>query len=108
MKKDKYLQIFNYLLEFSKLRSKPVRDIESSDTQYPNIVWFADIPQFDIFDCITFPNYNQDADYWLKIAKPKDEPQPPTFAKLSETLTDWIIKESLTDENGTPILKWKR
>jgi len=34
MNKDKYLQIFNYLLEFSKFRSKPVRDIESSDTQY--------------------------------------------------------------------------
>jgi very-short-patch-repair endonuclease len=105
MKKDKYLQIFNYLLEFSKLRSNPVRDIESSDTQYPDKVWFADIPQYEIFDCITFPNYNQDADYWLKIAKPKGEPQEPTFPKLSETLTDWIVKESLTDENGTPILK---
>lgn len=105
MKKEKYLQIFNYLLEFSKLRSNPVRDIESSDTQYPDKVWFADIPQYEIFDCITFPNYNQDADYWLKIAKPKGEPQPPTFAKLSETLSDWIVKESLTDENGTPILK---
>lgn len=102
MKKDKYLQIFNYLLEFSKLRSNPVRDIESSDTQYPDKVWFADIPQVDIFDCITFPNYNQDADYWLKIAKPKGVP---TFAKLSETLTDWIVNESLTDENETPILK---
>lgn len=63
MKKERYLQIFNYLLEFSKLRSNPVRDIESSDTQYPDKIWFADIPQYDIFDCITFPNYNQDADY---------------------------------------------
>ena len=105
MKKDKYLQIFNYLLEFSKLRSNPVRDIESSDTQYPDKIWFADIPQYEIFDCITFPNYNQDVDYWLKISKPKGEPQEPTFPKLSETLTDWIVKESLTDENGTPILR---
>lgn len=56
MKKDKYLQIFNYLLEFSKLRSNPVRDIESSETQYPETLWLADIPQHDIFDCITFTN----------------------------------------------------
>ena len=104
MKKEKYLQIFNYLLEFSKLRSKPVRDIENSDTQYPEKVWFAEIPQYDIFDCITFPNYNQDADYWLKINKPKGEPQPPTFPRLSEILTDWIVKDSLTDENGIPFL----
>ncbi len=105
MKKEKYLQIFNYLLEFSKLRSKAVRNIESSDTQYPDILWFADIPQYDIFDCITFPNSNQDTDYWLKIVKPKNEPQSPTFPKLNETLTEWIVKESLTDENGIPILK---
>lgn len=104
MKKDKYLQIFNYLLEFSKLRSNPVRDIESSDTQYPDKIWLADIPQYDIFDCITFPTYNQDADYWLKIVKPKGEPQQPIFPKLTDTLSDWIVKESLTDENGTPVL----
>ncbi|MEW6609419.1 MAG: hypothetical protein AB1414_18570, partial [bacterium] len=52
MKKEKYLQIFNYLLEFSKLRCNPVRNIESSETQYPNIIWFADIPQNELFDCI--------------------------------------------------------
>jgi len=84
--KAKYLQIFQYLLEFSKLRSNPVRDIEGSD-QYPEIVWLADIPQCEIFDCVTFQNYNQDADYWLKISKPK-EPQHPIFPKLSETLSD--------------------
>lgn len=105
MKKEKYLQIFNYLLEFSKLRSNPVRDIENSDTQYPDKVWFADIPHYDIFDCITFSNYNQEADYWLKIIKPKNEPMQPQFQKLSETLSDWVEKDSLTNENGTPIIK---
>ncbi len=105
MKKNKYLQIFNYLLEFSKLRSNPVRDIDSSETQYSDKIWFADIPHFDIFDCITFPTYNQEADYWLKIGKPKGEPRQPTFPKLSESLSDWIEKSSLTNENGTPILK---
>lgn len=105
MKKDKYLQIFNYLLEFSKLRSNPVRNIENSESQYPDKIWLADIPQFDIFDCITFPNYNHDADYWLKITKPKGEPQAPTFPELSETLKEWIVKDSLLDENGTPTLK---
>lgn len=45
MKKDKYLQIFNYLLEISKLRS-PVRDFERSDTQYPDKIYFSDIPQY--------------------------------------------------------------
>jgi DNA polymerase III delta prime subunit len=104
-KKDKYLQIFNYLLEFSKLRSKPVRDIENADSQYPDKIWFVDIPQCEIFDCITFPNYSQDADYWLKISKPKEEPKPPAFSKLSDTLTDWIVEDSLIDENGMPVLK---
>lgn len=104
MKKEKYLQIFNYLLEFSKLRSKPVRDIENSEA-YPEVVWFNDIPQYESFDCVTFQNYNKDTDYWIKISKPKGEPQPPKFPKLTETLTDWIVKESLIDENGTPKLK---
>ena len=105
MKKDKYLQIFNYLLEFSKLRSNPVRDIESSASQYPDKLWFSEIPQCEIFDSITFPNYNQDSDYWLKISKPKEEPQEPEFAKLSESLNEWIVKESLTDETEAPSLK---
>lgn len=105
MNKGKYLQIFNYLLEFSKLRSKPVRDIENAESQYPDIVWLNDIPQCEIFDCITFSTYNQDADYWLKINKPKAEPTQPIFPKLSDTLNDWIEKDSLIDENGIPVLK---
>lgn len=100
--KQKYLQIFEYLLEFSKLRSKPVRDIESAE-QYPENIWLADIPKCDIFDCITFQNYNHDADYWLKIGKPK-EPKPPIFVTLIDSVTDWIIKDSLIDESIVPCL----
>lgn len=100
--KQKYLQIFEYLLEFSKLRSKPVRDIESAE-QYPENIWLADIPKCDIFDCITFQNYNHDADYWLKIGKPK-EPKPPIFVTLIDSVTDWIIKDSLIDESVVPCL----
>lgn len=104
MKKEKYLQIFNYLLEFSKLRSNPVRNIENSEI-YTDILWLANIPQNDIFDCIVFPNYNQDADYWLKIGKPKGEPLTPSFPIVNETLNEWINKEGLLDENGIPTLK---
>jgi len=108
MKKKKYLQIFNYLLEYSKLRGKAVKNIEAAESQYPHIIWFANIPQYDIFDCITFPNFNQDAEYWIKINKPKVEPQRPSFPKLSAALNDWIEKDSLLDENGMPVLKKER
>ena len=91
IKKEKYLQIFNYLLEFSKLRSNPVRDIENSDTQYPEVIWFADIPQHQLFEFITFPDYNQDADYYLKIRKPTNEPIEPKFEKLPYKFKNWLL-----------------
>ena len=50
MKKDKYLQIFNYLKEFSKLRSNPVRDIDAQETQYPEKFWLNDIPENVLFE----------------------------------------------------------
>lgn len=105
MNKDKYLQIFNYLLEFSKLRSKPIRDIENSE-QYPESerVWLADIPECEIFDCIIFPHYNQDADYWVKITKPVNEPKPPKFPELTPSLTEWINKDSLINGTAKPFL----
>jgi very-short-patch-repair endonuclease len=100
--KNKYLQIFEYLLEFSKLRSKPVRDIESSD-QYIENIYLADIPQCDSFDAVTFKKYKDDADYWLKISKPR-EPKSPVFPEIDGLLKDWIIIDSLTNEVGEPCL----
>jgi len=104
MKKAKYLQVFNYLLEFSKIRSNPVRDIEISESQYPERLWFSNIPQNSCIDLITNADFNEESDFWIKITKPV-EPIRPSFPKLSNNLEPWIIKESLDDENSIPKLQ---
>ncbi|MBK8566260.1 MAG: AAA family ATPase [Saprospiraceae bacterium] len=104
MKKDKYLQIFNYLKEFSKLRSNPVRDIEAQETHYPEKFWLNDIPENELFENIIRPVFNEDNDYWLKVRKPK-EPTKPEFAKLTENLEKWIDKPTLLNDEGEPKLK---
>ena len=104
MKKDKYLQIFNYLKEFSKLRSNPVRDIDAQETQYPEKFWLNDIPIYELFENIIIPDFNEENDYWLKVRKPK-EPSKPEFAKLKENLEKWIDKPTLFNEEDEPKLK---
>jgi len=101
MKKEKYLQIFNYLKEFSKLRSNPVRDIEAQETQYPEKFWLNDIPENELFENIIRPEFNSDNDYWLKVKKPK-EPTKPEFSKLSDNLELWIERATLFDEEDEP------
>jgi superfamily I DNA and/or RNA helicase/very-short-patch-repair endonuclease len=103
--REKYLQIFNYLREFSKLRSKPVRDIENSETQYQEIIWLADIPEHSFFNCITFNNYSQDVDYYIKISKPQNTAIKPKFPLDSYLFREWLVEESLTDEGNFPQLK---
>jgi hypothetical protein len=104
MKKEKYLQIFNYLKEFSKLRSNPVRDIDAQETQYPEKFWLNDIPENELFENIIRPEFNSDNDYWLKVKKPK-EPTKPEFSKLSDNLELWIERATLFDEEDKPKLK---
>jgi len=104
MKKDKYLQIFNYLKEFSKLRSNPVRDIDAQEAQYPEKFWLNDIPDNELFENIIRPDFNEDNDYWIKVRKPK-EPAKPEFTKLTENLEKWIDKPTLLNEEDEPKLK---
>jgi very-short-patch-repair endonuclease len=104
MKKDKYLQIFNYLKEFSKLRSNPVRDIDAQETQYPEKFWLYDIPENELFENIIRSDFNEDNDYWLKGRKPK-EPVKPEFTKLTENLEKWIDKPTLLNDEDEPKLK---
>lgn len=104
MKKEKYLQIFNYLKEFSKLRSNPVRDIDAQETQYPEKFWLSDIPENELFENIIRPEFNSDNDYWLKVKKPK-EPTKPEFSKLSDNLELWIERATLFNDEDEPKLK---
>ena len=102
MKKEKYLQIFNYLKEFSKLRSNPVRDIDAQENQYPEKLWLSDLPIHDnIQNIILNRELENNSGYWIKIKKPK-EPAPPTFKRIPESLRKWIEESSLTDENSGP------
>jgi len=104
MKKGKYLQIFNYLKEFSKLRSNPVRDIEAQNTQYPEIFWLNDIPITGLFENIIRLEFDKENDFWIRIRKPK-EPQKPKFAKLSDNLEWWVDKSTLINIDQDPELK---
>ncbi|HEV7642806.1 MAG TPA: AAA domain-containing protein [Pyrinomonadaceae bacterium] len=104
MKKEKYLQIFRYLCEFSKIRDNPVRNIEVSEGKYPEKVWFEEILKSPFFECITFPDFNEESEYWIKIRKPAGEPIEPSFRKLSKVLDEWINPVSLLSENDIPIL----
>ncbi|MBN2603266.1 MAG: AAA family ATPase [Candidatus Thermoplasmatota archaeon] len=104
MKKERYLQIFHYLLEFSKIRSKPVRDITNATTQYIEVIWFSDFPQTDRIDWILKDGFNEDSGYWLKISKPV-LPEPPKFPYPPQPLKQWIIEDTLFVQDDFPKLK---
>jgi len=106
MSKKKYLQIFNYLKEFSKLRSKPVRDIELNENQYPEIFWLDDIPDHPLFENVIRSDFDINNDFWLKFSKP-DEPEKPEFPKVNRVIEKWIESSSLLDDKDVPILKEK-
>ena len=103
MKKYQYLQIFNYLKEFSKLRNKPVRDIKNSK-KYAEVLWLDEVPRSSLFDNIIRSDFDKENDYWLKIKKPS-EPQKPEFPALSENLGKWIVEDSLLHTEEHPLLK---
>ena len=102
MNKEKYLKIFKYLFEFSKLRSKPVRDILNSKN-YLDIIWFSNIPVNEKIDCIIHDNFSNEGGHWLKVSKPK-EPEKPIFPSPPKTLEKWIIPESLLNKDKLPEL----
>ncbi|MBD3342281.1 MAG: AAA family ATPase [Candidatus Lokiarchaeota archaeon] len=104
MKKEKYLQVFNYLLEFSKIRSKAVRDINSAPAQYVEKIWLSDIPKNDKIDSILEDDFNEDSEYWLKIRKPIP-PEAPEFPSPPKNLKNWIDEDSLVLKDEFPVLK---
>ncbi len=103
MKKQRYLRIFDYLREFSKIRTKPVRDIEGS-ANYHATIWLNDIPEDFLNENILRSGFDRtQKEYWLKIKKPK-EPVPPRFGNLPPELEPWVDASSLQDESKGPTI----
>lgn len=100
--KDKYLQIFNYLLEFSKIRGKTVRNIEQA-ASYVDILWLSDLPENKLIECIVNHNFSTEYDFWLRVFKPT-EPEKPKFPAPPKKLMDWVSSDSLLIRNEFPVL----
>ena len=104
MNRNRYLKIFNYLLEFSKIRSKVVRDIETANSIYLEKLWISNFPESELIDSVINREESYDHDYWIKIFKPA-EPKEPKFPDPPEKLKKWIEEESLKNKDDFPILK---
>jgi very-short-patch-repair endonuclease len=97
MKTEKYLQLFNYLLDFAKLLEKVVRKVED----YEECIWFSDIPNEDGYMCITNDNIeDKERADWIIIKKPKEL----KFPVLPLELSPWVEEESLWNLDKPPAL----
>jgi len=67
--KSKYLQIFNYLKEFSKIRNKPIRNIEENKTNYPEILWLSDVPKDKLFENVIDDSFDVER---FEVVEPLD------------------------------------
>ena len=105
-----YLNILNYLLEFSKIRSVSVKDILADKTRYEEVIWFNEIENNSFFSNIIFES-NQDNQIWLTIKKPSEkEPVEPELTadlelnvcidklKLIKGNNDFIVENFTTKE----------
>ncbi|WP_201341915.1 hypothetical protein [Abyssogena phaseoliformis symbiont] len=95
-----YLQLFEYLKEFAKLRNKVIKNIDSPK-QY-DCVWLDTIPN----NSIIFNTVKADSkeDFWLKLKKPK-ELQAPIKPQIQtpKELINWL--ENLHDEDIDIVVK---
>ena len=104
MIKERYLQVFNYLRELTKIRGKTVRDILDQLSYYPEVIWFDELPQHSSVQCITNQQIS-DQELWISIQKPEHPGEASEFAEIPEELQHWIIPESLLDTGEFPQLK---
>lgn len=103
-KKEKYLQIFKYLHQFSKIRERQVRDIESNKRDYTDIIWFDNIPDNKNCGCVIKSDYNKDNEYWIQIIKPK-EVELPEFTGIPDELQNWV--DIIEDDSKNHLLHLK-
>ena len=112
MKKDQYLNILNYLHEFSKIRSISVKDIITDKSRYQEVLWLNEIENNSYFKNIIFENNNENQ-IWLTIKKPSgQQPEEPQFTnddeldesidkiKLVQGSDDFIINKFISKEGN--------
>lgn len=86
--KEKYLQLFRYLLDFAKLREITIRTIE----EYEEHIWFEDIKPTESWYSITWDEIeDKGSNEWLKIKKPKE----PLFPHPNAELNKWLYQDLL-------------
>ena len=107
MKKDHYLNLFKYLLEFSKLRTNVVNDIRDNSGRYLNVLWFSDFQPTKRIDAANFSGFDSTNEYWLEVKRPALEPVKPKFPEIPKVLEEWIEEDTLIDEADGPKLKEK-
>ena len=95
-KQEKYLQIFKYLEAFSKIRSKTVRNIETSKN-YEEIIWFDKIPDHESIKNIIRLDNNDDEDVFLKVQKPI-KPLEPSVKGIPAQLKSWVSIRKVEDD----------
>lgn len=91
------IDLFTYLRELTKLRSKVVRTLEG----YDEVVWLSDVPREQ--ECFT-PAWGavraDNENVWLEVKKPHMRPYPP----LPKELEPWVREAELTNTADIPNL----
>jgi len=94
---DNYLKLFNYLLEFARLRERVIREIE----KFEEHVWLKAVPQQRGYHCVLWDEGEaREGLEWLKYKKPHrpNLPDPP------EKVLPWIKSGSLQVLSPEPSL----
>jgi hypothetical protein len=81
--RQRSLDLFNYLREFARLRSRPVRDVEQSEA----LIWFSDVPrERECFTQLWEAGRDHREDIWLEIRKVRLA----AFPLLPPDLQPWV------------------
>lgn len=100
-RKDRYLQLIDYLKEYSKLRERTVYDIERSK-KYITTIWNEDIPESEEIK-YQLRQIDEDEGVFLSIKRPI-EPKEPNFPRPSGKLALWIDAITLKNYKGIPTI----
>lgn len=92
--REKAINLFKFLRDFTKLRSKVIRTVDSFD----EVMWFDEIPSEPECYCVTMDpdGGSSQQGVWISVRKPtlSDHPAPP------KRVIPWIME----DEIGNPTL----